>query len=408
MVTRRGVPEPASAEVQGRSQGLSLIARARKARTIDDMTTADTPTGAERRLTRAREGRIIAGVCQGAARYFDIDPVILRIILAVLTVFGGAGVVMYALAWLLIPEEGASETRLERWLHRGRVDLRRTLVLLVIAIFVVIFLSNTHIFAHRIGAAAVAVVAALFITDVVGRRRGHGLFTARRTASQVYYGPQPAPATMAEPPPTMDLPREKRERAWLGWIIFGLVLVVAGVLSLVASSGAAHPQPADVFAVCVAIAGVGLVVGSFVGRARAMIPIGVLLVFGLGVTNLLPRDLTWTAGSRSWTPVATDLAPSYVLGAGKADLDLRQLATATATIDARIGAGRLIVFVPAGSGLVIDAKIGAGRLFILGHEQDGTSVESKQVVPATRPHVGTLTLNLQGGFGDVEVRDEAA
>jgi hypothetical protein len=179
-------------------------------------------------------------------------------------------------------------------------------------------------------------------------------------------------------------------------------------MSLVAGSGAAHPQPADVFAVCVAIAGVGLIVSGFAGRARAMIPIGVLLVMGLGVTNALPRDLTWSAGTRNWAPVATDIAPSYVLGAGKADLDLTKLATSTATINARIGAGRLIVLVPHGAGLVIDAKMGAGRIVILGHEQDGSGVAAHQVVPASRPHAGTLTLHLQSGFGDLEVRDEAA
>ncbi len=377
------------------------------------MTTAEMPT-VGRRLTRAREGRVIAGVCQGAARYFDIDPVILRIILAVLTVFGGAGVVVYALAWLLIPEEGTPETRLERWLHRGRMDLRRLLLLAVIAICLVIFLGNTNVFAHRVGAAAVAVVAALLVTDFVGRRRGHGLFASHRDASPAYYGPEVAPtaptaATPATPALPVPTPLPPRERAWLGWLTFGAVLVTAGVMSLVASSGAAHPQPADVVAVCVAIAGVGLVVGGFLGRARAMIPIGLLLVLGLAVTNALPRDLTWTAGTRDWTPVATTLAPSYVLGAGRADLDLSRLPlTTTATIDVRIGAGRLHVFVPEGIGVIVEAKVGAGRLHIFGRDQDGTGVTAREVIPATRPHAGTLTLHLQGGFGDLEVLDEAA
>ncbi|HVU62100.1 MAG TPA: PspC domain-containing protein [Mycobacteriales bacterium] len=371
------------------------------------MTTADLPTGAERRLTRAREGRVIAGVCQGAATYFDIDPVIFRIVLAVLTVFGGAGVVLYALCWIFIPEEGAPESRLERWMRGGRDDVRRIFVLALLAICVVILLSNTNIFAHRVGAAAVAVIGALLITDVVGRRRGHGIFSTRRAETPVRYGPAEAPSAPVAAP-TMPMPVPSREPAWLGWFTFGAMLVVAGVMTLLASSGAANPQPADGFAICVAIAGVGLVAGGFAGRARAMIPVGVLLVFGLAVTNALPRDLTWSAGTRNWTPVASDIASSYVLGAGKADLDLTNLGTSTATIDARIGAGRLIVFVPPGAGLVIDAKMGAGRILILGHEQNGSGVENKQTVPASRPHAGTLTLHLHGGFGDLEVRDEAA
>ncbi|HVT20712.1 MAG TPA: PspC domain-containing protein [Mycobacteriales bacterium] len=373
------------------------------------MTTADMPTGAQRRLTRAREGRVVAGVCSGAAAYFDIDPVIFRIVLAVLTVFGGAGVVLYALCWIFIPEEGTPQTRLERWMDGRHDDARRILVLAVLGISVVVLLSNINIFAHRFGAAAVAVIAALLITDLVGRRRGHGLFASRPVASS-YVEPTAEPAQAPSPAATAVMPvaAPPRERALLGWATFGAVLVAAGVLSLVASTGAAHPQPADVLAVCVAIAGLGLVIGGFAGRARGMIPVGVLLVLGLAATNALPRNLTWSAGTRSWTPVATGVAPSYVLGAGKADLDLTRLRTSTATIDARIGAGRLVVVVPRGSALVIDAKMGAGRIVLLGHEQDGTGVESKQSVPATRPHAGTLTLHLQGGFGDLEVRDEAA
>jgi phage shock protein PspC (stress-responsive transcriptional regulator) len=388
-----------------------MARRAQRTR-IDTMTTTDMPTGAERRLTRAREGRVIAGVCQGAAHYFDVDPVIFRIVLAVLTVFGGAGIVLYGLSWLLIPEEGDPETRLERWLHGDHGDLRHVLLLAGVAVGIVIVLSSVDIFANRVGAATVAVIAAILITELVSRRHGHGLLGSRRPVTPSFdspaaHMPEPQAAATTTPLP-LPIPRPPKERAWLGWFTFGAILVVAGVMTLVATSGAAHPQPADVVAVCVAIAGVGLIVSGFAGRARAMIPIGVLLVLGLGLTNALPRNLTWSAGTRTWTPVASDLAPSYVLGAGKADLDLTGLTTETATIDARIGAGRLIVFVPHGSGLVIDAMMGAGRIVVLGQEADGSGVTTKRVVPATKPHAGTLTLHLQGGFGDLEVRDEAA
>lgn len=393
--------------------------------TITTMTTADMPGSATRRLVRVHEGRVIGGVCQGAALYFDVDPVIFRVVLAVLTVFGGAGLVIYALAWLLMPDEGSRETRLERWLHTGHVEFRQVLLVVLVTACVVILLTNTHIFAHSIGAAAVAVLAALLLTDLVGRRHGRGLFSSRRPSAPVFYGPEPAPPswTMTAPHdgpvPTMPMPtmptqtmpivRQPRERSWLGWLTFGAVLVVAGTLSVIATSGAAHPQPADVLAACVAVCGVGLVVGALAGRARAIIPIGILLVLGLGVANTLPRDLTWTAGTRSWTPARSDLASSYVLGAGKADLDLSRLGkTTTATVDVRIGAGRLIVYVPRGAGVVVDAKVGAGRVYLFGHEQDGTGVQIRQVVPPAGSAAGTLTLNLQGGFGDLEVRNAAA
>ncbi|GAA3980039.1 hypothetical protein GCM10023085_72900 [Actinomadura viridis] len=59
-----------------------------------------------KQLRRTREGRMIAGVCSGTGRYLGVDPNLLRLGLAVFTVFGGAGIVLYAIAWLLIPEEG--------------------------------------------------------------------------------------------------------------------------------------------------------------------------------------------------------------------------------------------------------------------------------------------------------------
>ena len=122
-----------------------MSARRRRS-TIMGMTTADLPAATERRLTRAHDGRVIAGVCEGAARYFDVDPVIFRVVLAVLTIFGGAGLVIYALAWVLIPDEGSAQTRIEHWLHAGHHDFRQVLLLALLAVCVVIFLGNTDVF----------------------------------------------------------------------------------------------------------------------------------------------------------------------------------------------------------------------------------------------------------------------
>jgi phage shock protein C len=58
-------------------------------------------------LVRTRDGRIVAGVCSGLAEYFGIDANLIRVIVAVLTVFtGGVGALAYLAAWVVIPEEG--------------------------------------------------------------------------------------------------------------------------------------------------------------------------------------------------------------------------------------------------------------------------------------------------------------
>ena len=58
-------------------------------------------------LARSRKGRMVAGVCAGVADYFGIDVTLVRVVVAVVSVItGGAGVLAYLAAWLIIPAEG--------------------------------------------------------------------------------------------------------------------------------------------------------------------------------------------------------------------------------------------------------------------------------------------------------------
>ncbi|MEV7012261.1 PspC domain-containing protein [Streptosporangium sp. NPDC051022] len=63
-----------------------------------------------RQLRRTKDGRIIAGVASGLGRYIGIDPNIIRAALAIATFFGGLGVGIYAIGWLLLPEEGKNSS----------------------------------------------------------------------------------------------------------------------------------------------------------------------------------------------------------------------------------------------------------------------------------------------------------
>jgi phage shock protein C len=84
-----------------------------------DMEKSTTSTPTDKQLRRTRDGRMIAGVCSGAARYLGVDANILRLALAAFTVFGGAGVAVYAIAWILIPEEDASSSIAEDLLKKA-------------------------------------------------------------------------------------------------------------------------------------------------------------------------------------------------------------------------------------------------------------------------------------------------
>jgi phage shock protein PspC (stress-responsive transcriptional regulator) len=61
-------------------------------------------------LCRPTEDRMLAGVAAGIAQYLDVDPTLIRIAFAVLTLFGGAAVLVYLAGWLLIPEEGSDQS----------------------------------------------------------------------------------------------------------------------------------------------------------------------------------------------------------------------------------------------------------------------------------------------------------
>ena len=58
-------------------------------------------------LVRNQKGRMLAGVCAGFADYFSLDVTLVRVIWAVVSVItGGAGVLAYLAAWVIIPAEG--------------------------------------------------------------------------------------------------------------------------------------------------------------------------------------------------------------------------------------------------------------------------------------------------------------
>ena len=58
-----------------------------------------------RRILRSRNERMIAGVAGGLATYFNIDPLIVRLGFALLSMFNGIGIMLYLLLWLLLPNE---------------------------------------------------------------------------------------------------------------------------------------------------------------------------------------------------------------------------------------------------------------------------------------------------------------
>jgi phage shock protein PspC (stress-responsive transcriptional regulator) len=98
-----------------------------------------------RRLTRPKDGRWVGGVAAGLGAYFDLSPTLYRIAFAVLALAGGTGVLIYLVAWLVIPEEGAEHSLAEEELRKHRNQPRRLIGVAILAFAGIVILSEARI-----------------------------------------------------------------------------------------------------------------------------------------------------------------------------------------------------------------------------------------------------------------------
>jgi phage shock protein C len=63
----------------------------------------------DRKLYRSNTDKMLGGVCGGLAVYAGIDPIIVRLFFVIFTLAGGAGVLIYLILWIVVPEEGGSK-----------------------------------------------------------------------------------------------------------------------------------------------------------------------------------------------------------------------------------------------------------------------------------------------------------
>ncbi|MFC8846990.1 MULTISPECIES: PspC domain-containing protein [unclassified Micromonospora] len=141
-------------------------------------------------LVRPREGRYLAGVCAAIGRATNTDPVLWRVLLAVLGFFGGIGILVYVTAWLIIPGEGDTASPVESMLGRGRSSMSPVTV---IALSILVAVSFGYIVTDAFR--AVLLGAAILVGGALLLKRDHAA-AGRGTAGQ---GPGPG-APAAAPP----------------------------------------------------------------------------------------------------------------------------------------------------------------------------------------------------------------
>ena len=78
----------------------------------------DNGSSGGKRLLRIRQGQIVAGVCAGLGAYFRVDVNLVRLAFGVFTVFYGLGILLYLIAWLILPEEGEDGSIVESFVSK--------------------------------------------------------------------------------------------------------------------------------------------------------------------------------------------------------------------------------------------------------------------------------------------------
>ena len=369
------------------------------------------------RLERDPDDKVIAGVCAAFARYTDTDPVLWRVTIAVLTLFGGAGLVLYVLAWALVPRTDRGSSFVERTLRGGDDGISAAGVVLVVIAGVVLL----GILSDGPGLGALLVVGA--VAYLVSReRRDPRPVTDRpyEAAYDVPYGPVPPPA-LDDPAyaawaegPTAPPRRPRRRRSPLGAMTLSVATMITGILLALRLSGVDALTAPRILAVALLVVGGGLLVGAWVGRARWLIAVGLVLALALGL-SVAARDagLADGVGERRWSPTGD---ASYSLGAGKAVLDLTALGDRRQVdVDAEVGVGRLLVLVPKGARVTGEAEVGVGELLQVFDDgrrrdlnpDDDTDVSRRFSFDGS-VEGPVVELDLEVGMGQIEVRRVAS
>jgi len=68
----------------------------------------------EKQLYRSKKNRIFLGVASGLAEFLEIDPLIIRLIFVILTIFDGLGFILYFLLFIIVPLDQGEKGELER------------------------------------------------------------------------------------------------------------------------------------------------------------------------------------------------------------------------------------------------------------------------------------------------------
>ena len=406
-------------------------------------------------LVRSRQDRVVAGVAGGLALKFGIGVGWIRVAFVVMLAFGGVGALAYGIGWLIIREEGQTESMLDQWL--GDLDNSATwLGAGLVAIAAMVLLGATDLVRGDMVFAAALFLFGLLLyrgklpTRPTGGDRGDASIpdplggtptdtpgedptggaavgveaspdvstsvwagTERPDASDsldspgVPDGPGPTPVEIL-PEPT---PPEPRTSSLLGRLTFAVMLVTLGVMAVFDNLDVVVVDLRHYVAAAVVVTGAGLLVGTFVGRARGLIALGLVLLPLLMFSAAVHIDVFGEYGDRRIIPQTTaELDSAYELSGGRLVFDLSELDLTDAdgdeavTVEATVGMGEILVVVPADVPIIVDTRVGIGRLDLVGDVvSDRNGFDLTQRIDTTGDAEPVLVLDLEVGIGNLEL-----
>lgn len=224
---------------------------------------------------------------------------------------------------------------------------------------------------------------------------------------------RPADDTSWDPyaEPEAPGPEPRRARSALGLITVSAAAVAVGALAVSDATWADVP-PATYVATALAVVGLGLLLGTWWGRSRGLIALGIALSVALVPAVAVDR-LGFEGTDATFRPTTLAELPTGTQdhGAGSVRYDLSGLDFASAdaeSLSVDMGVGELLVIVPPNVDVEVNGDVGVGELRAFGQMSGGFGQETRVIdVGGDGKGGGSLALNLDLGVGSLEVRREA-
>lgn len=410
---------------------------------MTDQTPNENPSGLPgsptvHQLRRSRTDRVVTGVAGGLGEYFGIDPVIFRVLFAVLSFFGGAGLAAYLVFWILIPEADVETSILDRSVEHLRA--RRVPPWVVItggALLVWVMWFSWWEPRPSFAAFLVLALVLVYLTRRVGSAPPPSVPPAPLTPSGApavaetaetadAFAAPPVPPVAAQP---LVAPLTDSRRAMQSWF---------------AEANAAHRQrvyrrrPIKIAAAIALAAGWGITAAADVS-GRVAFPVylwvGLAVLTTALVASIVARRATWSlvpgivlitaaavifggtsaslrdgSGQISWRPPAAGQLTDQRQFAGETTVDLsaiRSLEQAR-TITLTQAAGRIELRLPSTLNVIVRGKVHLGDIEVGDSRRAGDYVSGWNVALDVAPVAGSatgepLTINVDLTAGSLRI-----